>query len=260
MRWRFAFGILCIAGAAAVTTAATAGQQSTAPKMPPLINPSLAGRDIFSFYCSPCHGRDGTGGGPVAAALKTTPPDLTKLTLRNGGTFPRRQVEQFVTNGGDGATAHGSSEMPVWGPTFRALEPSDKLVKIRIENVIDYVQSIQIPPSVPRQQPATSGTGKLMREKLGHAQKILEALASSDYTLLEREAVALERITESPKWDVLRTPEFGRYSAAFVKAAHDLAESARQRDLDLAASQYGGLTMSCYQCHRYLKGARIARN
>jgi hypothetical protein len=34
--------------------------------------------------------------------------------------------------------------MPVWGPTFRSLEPSDRLVKERIANVVQYVESLQV--------------------------------------------------------------------------------------------------------------------
>ena len=131
---------VCLAAAAAV---AAAGQHSTADKPPSLLTPSLVGRDNFNAYCSPCHGRDGAGGGPVAAALKTRPADLTRLARRAGGTFPAARVVAFVTSGGTNIAAHGSSEMPVWGPTFMAFEPSDKLVKIRIENVVRYVESLQ---------------------------------------------------------------------------------------------------------------------
>jgi len=135
----FWISALCLVTA----TAAAAGQHSTADKPPSLLTPSLAGRDNFNSYCSPCHGRDGTGGGPVAVALKTRPADLTRLAQRAGGTFPAARVVAFVTSGGTSIAAHGSSDMPVWGPTFMALEPSDKLVKIRIENVVRYVESLQ---------------------------------------------------------------------------------------------------------------------
>jgi mono/diheme cytochrome c family protein len=101
------------------------------------------GPDVFAFYCAPCHGADGKGRGPVAAALKTPPADLTGLSRRNGGVFPRREVQAFVTNGRP-VSAHGSSDMPVWGPTFRALEPSDPLVKARLKNVVDYLASLQV--------------------------------------------------------------------------------------------------------------------
>jgi mono/diheme cytochrome c family protein len=95
--------------------------------LPPLVIRSTAGQDLFAFYCATCHGRDGKGGGSVASALKVPPPDLTRLAQRHGGTFPRQQVEAFVTNGGSFLTpAHGSSDMPVWGPIFHALDPSDR--------------------------------------------------------------------------------------------------------------------------------------
>lgn len=118
--------------------------QTTGPQNPPLVIRSLAGRDLFEFYCSACHGRDGKGNGPVADALKVPPPDLTLLARRNGGAFPRPRVESYVTN--DGAArgpAHGTAEMPVWGPIFRGLDPSDTLVKVRIANVVTYLESIQ---------------------------------------------------------------------------------------------------------------------
>jgi len=119
--------------------------QTTGPRNPPLVIRSLAGRDLFAFYCATCHGNKGTGEGPVAAALKSPPPDLTLLARRNGGTFPRQRVEAFVTNDRDVPTpAHGNSDMPVWGPIFRGLDRSDALVKVRIANVVTYIESIQV--------------------------------------------------------------------------------------------------------------------
>ena len=95
--------------------------------------------------CATCHGADAKGHGPVAAALITPPPDLTRLARRNGGSFPRVRVGQFIAGGGTTLRgAHGSTEMPVWGPVFRALDPSDeRRVLIRIENVVQYLESIQ---------------------------------------------------------------------------------------------------------------------
>ncbi len=132
---------LIVGGLAA---ASGAGQQRSSDQPRSLLSPSLAGQDVFGSYCAPCHGRDGTGHGPVATALKTAPANLTLLARRNGGTYPQAAVEAFVTNGKGTIDAHGSSDMPIWGPTFRALEPSDRLVKVRIKSVVDYVGSIQV--------------------------------------------------------------------------------------------------------------------
>lgn len=124
-------------------TARPVGQRSTVDISPSLANPSLVGADSYAFYCAPCHGKDGRGAGPVAPALKTPPSDLTKLSARNGGVFPKDRVRAFVTSGERAIPAHGSSEMPVWGPTFRALDTSDKVVNVRIFNIVGYLESIQ---------------------------------------------------------------------------------------------------------------------
>ena len=129
--------------ACAATTAIAGGQGKPAAKVPSLLRPSLAGNDNFSSYCAPCHGRDGRGDGPVAPALTTRPADLTTLALRNNGVFPSASVREFVTHGKPDIVAHGTSAMPIWGPTFRSLEASDKLVSIRITNIVTYLESIQ---------------------------------------------------------------------------------------------------------------------
>lgn len=118
--------------------------QTTGPTYPPLALPSMAGRDLFEFYCASCHGRDGKGGGPVVPALRTPPPDLTTLTGRNGGMFPLERIRDFVTGEGDRLPdAHGSKEMPVWGPIFHALDPADTTNRVRIGNIVTYIESIQ---------------------------------------------------------------------------------------------------------------------
>lgn len=119
--------------------------QTTGTRNPPLAANSLVGHDLFKFYCATCHGRDGRGAGPVAQSLKIPPPDLTRLARRNQGTFPRTRVEQFVTSGGEVMTpAHGTADMPVWGPVFLGLDSSDIRARTRITNLVDYIASIQV--------------------------------------------------------------------------------------------------------------------
>jgi mono/diheme cytochrome c family protein len=120
------------------------GLAQTIRENPPLVIDSMYGPDVFKFYCAPCHGLDGKGGGPVALALKNRPPDLTEIARRNGGIFPKARVELFITiDGVKLSPAHGTADMPVWGPTFRSLDPSDARVKVRIANLVAYIESIQ---------------------------------------------------------------------------------------------------------------------
>jgi hypothetical protein len=40
--------------------------------------------------------------------------------------------------------AHGTSDMPVWGPLFRELNPYDSRVDVRLSRLVDYLKSIQL--------------------------------------------------------------------------------------------------------------------
>jgi mono/diheme cytochrome c family protein len=105
--------------------------------------PRLDGEQWFRAYCAACHGVDGHGHGPAASALKTAPADLTAIAARNDGVFPRARIAEFVANG-RAVTAHGSSDMPIWGPNFVALAGgSSRPVNERIDGVVSYVESLQ---------------------------------------------------------------------------------------------------------------------
>ena len=39
--------------------------------------------------------------------------------------------------------AHGSEQMPIWGPVFRGIDTNDTLIKTRVANLIRYLESIQ---------------------------------------------------------------------------------------------------------------------
>jgi mono/diheme cytochrome c family protein len=126
-----------------MAAAAGAAAQTTGPALPPLALESLTGRDSFERYCASCHGREGTGNGPVASALQSRPADLTTLSRRNRGTFPDAEVRAFIEGTGRQLSAHGTNEMPVWGTMFRALETSDGRVRVRLDNLVAYVESLQ---------------------------------------------------------------------------------------------------------------------
>jgi hypothetical protein len=104
----------------------------------------------------------------------------------------------------------------------------------------------------------TTRLNKVMRAKLDHAQRILEAVVTSNWEQLDRESRELVRATQDPAWSVLKMPEYVRYSAAFVRATDDLIEAARLRDLESASLGFISLSTSCVSCHRYIARSRIA--
>ncbi len=102
-----------------------------------------SGKQLYRDYCAACHGSDGKGQGPAAASLVKPPADLTMLAKRHGGDFPEAYVTD-VLRFGLGFSAHGSSEMPVWGPVFQYLDNyNEAAVRQRIKNLCEYLESIQ---------------------------------------------------------------------------------------------------------------------
>jgi len=104
---------------------------------------ATSGKMMYLAYCATCHGKEGRGDGPVASALKVPPPDLTTLSKRNNGKFPSALVVNTIT-GPVGTPAHGSREMPVWGPIFTAMEHQHESgARLRVANLADYIKSLQ---------------------------------------------------------------------------------------------------------------------
>jgi mono/diheme cytochrome c family protein len=140
----FAFG-MAPADARTQTGSQNAQQAPDAAKQQNLIR-SLEGADLYKAYCASCHGKTGKGDGPVAPTLKATVPDLTAIAKTNGGVFPEARVRRIIT--GEGMIAsHGSREMPVWGPIFHQIEEDVDRGNVRLENLVKYLESIQVPPS-----------------------------------------------------------------------------------------------------------------
>ena len=121
------------------------GQTHTAPnaeeQFPPLIR-STEGSELFRAYCASCHGLDAKGAGPVAPSLKTKVPDLTLLERNNRAQFPAARIRQVII-GNEVVAAHGSREMPIWGPIFHQVEGDIDWGNVRLENLVKYLQSIQ---------------------------------------------------------------------------------------------------------------------
>ena len=132
---RFSIALVLVVGGLVPGRDVVQGQQ---PGSPSAVN----GKAMFETYCTPCHGKEGKGDGPAAAALKTKPADLTGLSARNGGTFPNDKVRRFI-EGRETVTGHGTREMPIWGGLFTGLDRDSDMARIRIANLADYLKTIQ---------------------------------------------------------------------------------------------------------------------
>lgn len=153
MNSRFGWKSILFVTALALTFGALsvfAGQNQAAPSgkpqiqtVPPQATNPASGKEMYMAYCASCHGANGTGNGPAASALKVPPANLTTLAKNNGGKFPDAKVAQSIKGDPDMPSAHGSQQMPVWGPTFWQLGHNEAQVQQRVRNLTSYVASLQ---------------------------------------------------------------------------------------------------------------------
>jgi mono/diheme cytochrome c family protein len=131
-------------GIAFVTVLGIGRMRAESKQKPAVRLPNTAsGKETFLKYCASCHGRDGKGNGPAAFAMRTPPPDLTTLSRRHEGKYPVGYVSAALYFGRRLA-AHGSEDMPVWGPRFKTLDPvRDPTGQQHVDDVVAYIQSLQ---------------------------------------------------------------------------------------------------------------------
>ncbi len=115
------------------------------------------GKNEFMNSCASCHGTAGKGDGPVISSLIKPPPDLTKLSEKNGGVFPFSRIYEVI-DGTIPVMTHGTRDMPVWGqvyqrnarssqqgtaPTFLPNEIAEALVRVKMLALIEYISTLQ---------------------------------------------------------------------------------------------------------------------
>ena len=115
------------------------GDQRAGPPKERLIA-SIQGPALYKAYCAACHGPEAKGNGPAASTLKFPPSDLTRISARNGGTFPLMRIERIIS-GEEERRGHGA--MPTWGPIFSEVDRDQDLGRVRIDNLARYLRDIQ---------------------------------------------------------------------------------------------------------------------
>lgn len=115
--------------------------QTSAPSTP---------RKDFVLHCADCHGVDGRGNGPAVQVIPGFKPvDLTRLSKRRGGQFPRQEVYDVI-DGRKRLPGHYDfdTDMPLWGLTFQPegrefSKEAEEKVKRRVSALVDYVEGLQ---------------------------------------------------------------------------------------------------------------------
>jgi hypothetical protein len=110
------------------------------------------------------------------------------------------------------------------------------------------------PPAAGNKQGAAPTSNQvLMREKLTAANKALDGLAVEDFAKVAESAQMMAMISKAASWHVLTTDEYTRHSKNFQEQAADLERHARAKNLEAAALDYMRISLTCVQCHKYVR-------
>jgi len=99
---------------------------------------------------------------------------------------------------------------------------------------------------------------KFMRQKLDASNQILEGLVTEDSDLVIKGAKILVEMSSAEKWQTQHNVMYKQYSSEFQQAAKKLMEAAEKENFDGAALKWIDTTMKCMECHKFVRGARVA--
>ena len=94
---------------------------------------------------------------------------------------------------------------------------------------------------------------ELMGKKLIHSQKLLAALVTNDLDKAGKEAEELIRVRKEAAWMIVKTKEYEMWSNEFNTSAEKIIKAAKDKNPDAAKLGYLEMTMTCFQCHTYVR-------
>ena len=93
----------------------------------------------------------------------------------------------------------------------------------------------------------------LMQLKLEYAEKVLEGLATEDFALIAKNARAMNGVADLERWFKADTPRYKTQLQVFRFANAELIRLSEEKNLDGAALAYMQTTLSCVNCHKYVR-------
>jgi len=96
-----------------------------------------------------------------------------------------------------------------------------------------------------------------MRKKLEATQKVMEGLAIEDYDLIGQGARQLEGISAAADFAVVKEALYTQHADEFRRTIAKIQKGAKEKRLDSAALGYMDMTMSCIECHKFVRNMLI---
>jgi hypothetical protein len=100
---------------------------------------------------------------------------------------------------------------------------------------------------------------EFMQRKLFYSQKVLEGLCTENFTLIRENAENMRAMTDDKHFPDYKHEAYKAFMMKFQKSAKTLQEAAINKDLDGAVYAYHDVTVSCVECHRWVRGQDVGK-
>jgi hypothetical protein len=98
-----------------------------------------------------------------------------------------------------------------------------------------------------------------MRDKVTWAGKAIDGLSVEDFGKVAESAKMLRMISRAASWHVIDSDEYTHLSKNFQEQAADMERHAKEKNLDAAGLDYMRISLTCIQCHKYMRDVRKKR-
>jgi len=99
---------------------------------------------------------------------------------------------------------------------------------------------------------------EFMRKKLDASNQILEGLVTEDAKMIAVGAQTLNEMSTAEKWRISNDVVYGQFSEEFQRSTKKLKQAAEKGNFDDVALKWIDTTMGCVECHKWVRGMRIA--
>ena len=102
---------------------------------------------------------------------------------------------------------------------------------------------------------------KFMQAKLKASSQILEGLCTEDFAIIQKGAEKLKSMSEEERWRVSNDAIYRQYSAEFRDSVENIIKASKdKKSLDSAALAWTKATLSCIECHRWVRNELLAED
>lgn len=101
---------------------------------------------------------------------------------------------------------------------------------------------------------------QFMQQKLDASSRILEGLMTDDFKMIQDNADNLLKMSREEKWRASNDMMYLQHSTQFRNVVDDLSKKAARKSTDGASLAWVNVTMSCIQCHQWVRNVILAEN